>query len=483
MVELGEVHNKGVIDVGMRFRKSIKLGKHVRINLSKSGVGYSVGTKGYRVTKMANGRTRTTVSIPGTGISHVSERKSAYTSSIPRSSSLRTCVFCDTLLSPSTSYCPKCGLDVRPVTSYIHPAETKKKKAYTLLLCLSTILFIIFLFPLLTLGSYSTINYSVVIPIAAFSSVFLILTIVFFILMRAEESRISREYEKACKIEIDRRASLLQEKIDEQKKFEEARIEELRRKKEEQERLAADESRRRAEEQRRSTEESRLRHEEFVQSRIDGASNVLNNIPLFPVSVSPVSCGKDLDSLPDFYVTMNKLMSNTRIDKLTDYVAFDAETIRSEDGSSRLTHIAAIRFVDFRPVSLFVSPINPDSDSPSSPNSSPKFHQISNSLIDFLGKSTLVGHSLYIDLSVLHKYGFIDSFKSRSHFDVIDIARSLDSDADSFDLRTLCRRYTFHYPEFNRKFHPLAIGYLFNIYVRQKHHLIESEYPALFEWK
>lgn len=62
--------------MGMRFRRSIKLGKHVRINLSKSGIGYSVGTKGYRVSKMANGRTRTTVSIPGTGISHVSETKS-----------------------------------------------------------------------------------------------------------------------------------------------------------------------------------------------------------------------------------------------------------------------------------------------------------------------------------------------------------------------------------------------------------------------
>lgn len=69
--------------MGMRFRKSIRLGKHVRLNLSKSGIGYSVGTKGYRVTKMANGRTRTTASIPGTGISHVSETSSRSTSATP----------------------------------------------------------------------------------------------------------------------------------------------------------------------------------------------------------------------------------------------------------------------------------------------------------------------------------------------------------------------------------------------------------------
>ena len=59
--------------MGFRYRKSINLGGGFRINLSKSGVGYSWGTKGYRVTKKASGGTRTTASIPGTGLSYVSE--------------------------------------------------------------------------------------------------------------------------------------------------------------------------------------------------------------------------------------------------------------------------------------------------------------------------------------------------------------------------------------------------------------------------
>lgn len=58
--------------MGFRFRKSIKLGP-VRLNLSKSGVGYSIGGKGFRFTKKAGGGTRTTTSIPGTGISYVKE--------------------------------------------------------------------------------------------------------------------------------------------------------------------------------------------------------------------------------------------------------------------------------------------------------------------------------------------------------------------------------------------------------------------------
>lgn len=70
--------------MGLRFRKSINLGGGAKINLSKSGVGYSIGTKGARITKKANGGSKTTLSVPGTGISYVKEsrgkRKTANTS-------------------------------------------------------------------------------------------------------------------------------------------------------------------------------------------------------------------------------------------------------------------------------------------------------------------------------------------------------------------------------------------------------------------
>ena len=56
--------------MGLRFRKSVNLGPF-RATLSKSGVSTSVGVKGYRVTKLANGKTMKTASIPGTGVSHV----------------------------------------------------------------------------------------------------------------------------------------------------------------------------------------------------------------------------------------------------------------------------------------------------------------------------------------------------------------------------------------------------------------------------
>lgn len=58
--------------MGFRFRKSVNIGGF-RINISKSGIGYSYGTKGYRVTKKVNGGIRETFSVPGTGLSYVKD--------------------------------------------------------------------------------------------------------------------------------------------------------------------------------------------------------------------------------------------------------------------------------------------------------------------------------------------------------------------------------------------------------------------------
>ena len=60
--------------MGFRFRKSFGKGPF-RVTMSKSGIGYSVGGKGARFTKKAGGGTRSTLSIPGTGISYVTDSK------------------------------------------------------------------------------------------------------------------------------------------------------------------------------------------------------------------------------------------------------------------------------------------------------------------------------------------------------------------------------------------------------------------------
>lgn len=78
--------------MGFRFRKSFKIGKGTRINLSKSGIGVSSGVKGARVSVNQKG-VRQTASIPGTGMSystyksHNSRSRSSATSYSPPSQS------------------------------------------------------------------------------------------------------------------------------------------------------------------------------------------------------------------------------------------------------------------------------------------------------------------------------------------------------------------------------------------------------------
>ena len=59
--------------MGFRYRKSINLGFGFRINLSQSGIGYSWGANGYRLTKTATGKIRETISLPGSGVAYIKE--------------------------------------------------------------------------------------------------------------------------------------------------------------------------------------------------------------------------------------------------------------------------------------------------------------------------------------------------------------------------------------------------------------------------
>ncbi len=56
--------------MGLRMRKSFSIGKGVRLNVGKKGLGVSFGTKGLRYSINSSGRRTATIGIPGTGISY-----------------------------------------------------------------------------------------------------------------------------------------------------------------------------------------------------------------------------------------------------------------------------------------------------------------------------------------------------------------------------------------------------------------------------
>lgn len=55
--------------MGFYYRKSVNLGPF-RVNIGKSGLGYSVGGRDFRVGTSSRGRKYTSFSIPGTGVGY-----------------------------------------------------------------------------------------------------------------------------------------------------------------------------------------------------------------------------------------------------------------------------------------------------------------------------------------------------------------------------------------------------------------------------
>ncbi|MDE2146528.1 MAG: DUF4236 domain-containing protein [Burkholderiales bacterium] len=60
--------------MGFRFRRTIRLFKGLRLNVSKGGVSVSVGEPGATVNMSKRG-TKTTASLPGTGLSYSSQSR------------------------------------------------------------------------------------------------------------------------------------------------------------------------------------------------------------------------------------------------------------------------------------------------------------------------------------------------------------------------------------------------------------------------
>lgn len=61
--------------MSFRLRKTFNLGNGIRFNLSKSGVGWSWGNHFFRKTYTSKNKTRTTLTIPNTDLSYISEKQ------------------------------------------------------------------------------------------------------------------------------------------------------------------------------------------------------------------------------------------------------------------------------------------------------------------------------------------------------------------------------------------------------------------------
>jgi hypothetical protein len=105
-------------------RRSTKLGPF-RLNLSKSGIGWSVGVRGARIGRDAKGRTYTNVSIPGTGIYNRQYYKPSHTSpswpiGVPPPAKI--CPHCGSQWASAATRCTSCDVPLIPMPGPTYPA-------------------------------------------------------------------------------------------------------------------------------------------------------------------------------------------------------------------------------------------------------------------------------------------------------------------------------------------------------------------------
>lgn len=90
--------------MGFSYRKSFKAGPF-RVTASKSGISYSAGVPGARITKKANGKVQTTLSAPGTGLRYTATSGTKKPSTPARRAA--------TSQQPSTPHTPSWALDAQ----------------------------------------------------------------------------------------------------------------------------------------------------------------------------------------------------------------------------------------------------------------------------------------------------------------------------------------------------------------------------------
>lgn len=131
--------------------------------------------------------------------------------------------------------------------------------------------------------------------------------------------------------------------------------------------------------------------------------------------------------------------------KLPSFIVLDLETTGLRASTDRIIQVCALRYEQLKPTEAFISYVNPGkhiSEEASEVNGihdedvkdAPALDTIADSLIDFIGKSPIVGFNVSFDLGFLFCSG-IDLIAKRKIYDAKALAKKLyKSDIDYYSL-------------------------------------------------
>lgn len=209
---------------------------------------------------------------------------------------------------------------------------------------------------------------------------------------------------------------------------------------------------------------------------------ILNNLTKENITISSYKLLRQNTIFFDYEKskTVNK---NSSIKFLKDFIAIDVETTGLKTGYNDIIELSAIKFENFKPISIFstlLSPRKPVSEEITKITGitndmlvgKPKFSEVFESFISFVGDLPLVMHNASFDLKFLYVSGWELDFEKRKIYDTLELSRKYvkdfhDEKLDSYKLVDVCEEVSIYFNGAHRSSaDALAAGLLFNEIVK-----------------
>lgn len=209
---------------------------------------------------------------------------------------------------------------------------------------------------------------------------------------------------------------------------------------------------------------------------------MLNSIPLHKINLTDdkINRNKEINLCPNYL----QLRTNTNIYKLEKFISIDVETTGLKTGGGDIIEVAAIKWIDFHPVSMFTTLCKPRNPIPASATAvnhisnemvenSPDFKKIVPDLENFISNLPIVAHNAPFDLKFLYVCG-LSSVETCNAYDTLELSRTIVRDydgakLDSYKLEDVCEEMSIYFDDAHRAAtDALAAGLLFIELIKSK---------------
>ena len=166
------------------------------------------------------------------------------------------------------------------------------------------------------------------------------------------------------------------------------------------------------------------------------------------------------------------ILSDIHLDK---FIAIDVETTGLDLYNDKIIEISAVKFKNGKIIDQFTSFINPSKKIPSFIEKltgisnddvldAPRFDEISNDLVDFIGNSPIVGHNIKFDIDFINSElkGLFDLYNCNLICDTYYLSKIFLYDIHSYKLESLCNHFNININNSHRaEDDAINTGYLF----------------------